>query len=163
MNRKDAPAIVEPDDSVHIAPREQHPPQGGAAAIDRKAAGQHQTEAAPRARQFERALDEELIPVRVAVGLRGVSARFAGEAHDGGHVGARRVPAVAGTSVGPQHVPRRVADHRVEAAVRPPDPGAVEKHFRELELPMKEAAPRGNPFRRIEIGGGGSGRQRAGT
>ena len=124
MDRKDAAVIVEPDNRVHVAPRQQHAPSGGAAMIDREAGGQHQTEASAGAGQRDRALDEELITVRVAVGLRGVDAGFAREPHDRRHVDACCVAAVARTRVGPQHVPGRVADHRVEAAVRSRTPFA---------------------------------------
>ena len=138
VNGKDGPPVVESDEPVDRALREEQSPKRRAAVIGGEAGRQHQADASARARERHGALDEQLIPVRMAVGLRRVDAGVAGEAEDRARVDAIPLAVVGGTGVGANHVPRRVADHRVEARGREPRAVRVEEHFGKLELPVKE-------------------------
>ena len=71
--------IVEADERVDVALREQVPAQRRAALIGRETGGQHHADAAAGFRQRDRALEKQLIAVGVAVRLRGVDARIARE------------------------------------------------------------------------------------
>ena len=130
------------------------PAQRRAAVIGCEPGGQHQAEAPAGARQRDRALDEQLIAVRVPVRLRLVDAGVAREAQDRKHVG-------AWLSARDRYRRRRrescpMADFRSQrrnrrAARRPV---AIEEHLRKLELPVKEAAAAAGFLGRIEISAG---------
>src|SRR6185295_1449636 len=95
-------------------------------------------EAAARPRQRDRSLDEQLVTVRVSVGLRRVDAGVACEADDLRDGRSRARPRVGFTGVGADHVPRRVADDGVEAGPRPPLAAGLEERLRKLELPVEQ-------------------------
>src|SRR4051812_28068468 len=79
----------------------------------------------------------------MAVRLRAIDAAVARESDDARDVGL--------SGVGANHVPWRIAEHRVESGVSETSPVAVEEHFREFELPMKETASAGDRVRTTQI------------
>ncbi len=161
MNREDSRAIVDGDEGIDVAGRENHPAQRRAAGICNKPGGQHEAEAAPRARQRGRAFDEKLIPVRMAGGLRRIDAGVACKADDGGDRCSGFVASI-GWAVGAHHVPRWVADDGIESRPRQALSVLVEKSFRKLQLPMKESICRRDRIDRIQILVGDMRRKRAG-
>jgi hypothetical protein len=137
--------LSNPTIRVDIAPGEQHPPQRGASVIGREARRKHQAEAAARARQRDRPLDEQLIAVGVAVRLRVVDARVAREAQDRRQVGAGARARAGRPRVGANHVPWRIAEHRVEAGARQARAVAIEEDLPETRAPSETG---GAPGRR---------------
>ena len=123
---------------------------------------QHEAEAAAAARQRDRALDEQLIAVRVAVRLRAVDAGVAREPQDRRHVasGARERASAAPVSA-------RIMSHGgLPMTASKPARGrraavAIEEHLRELELPVKEPPRLADGVGRVEIPAGDRRRQRA--
>ena len=140
MNREDAAMVVEADDRVDVA--------ACAAGVCRsgplpwsiaRPAGSTSPIRPPGLRQRHRALDKQLVAVRVAVRLRRVDAGITREPQHGRYVGRESGAGVGRSGVGPDHVPGRIADHRVEAGVRPARAVGAEEHFGKLELPVKQA------------------------
>ena len=74
MNGKDTALVVEADERVDVAPVKQPRSESCTAVIGREAGGQHETDPSACPRERHRALEEELIAVCMAVGLRGVHA-----------------------------------------------------------------------------------------
>ena len=130
--------VVHADDRVDTASRQEHPAKRRAAVIGGEPRRQDETESAAVARQRDRPLDEQLIPVGVTVRLRRVDAGVPREADDRRHVEPRARTVGGRALVGANHVPRRVADHRIEPGVRQARTVAIEKHLWKLELPVKE-------------------------
>ena len=97
----------------------------------------------------------------MTVGLRAVNPRLTRESQNGRDVGSRARPRLMRPGVGPNHVPRWIADDRVEPRVRQAPAVLPEKHFGELELPVKEPPRLGHGVGGGQILAGASGRQRA--
>ena len=79
VDREDRVSVVEADDRIDVAGREQARAQPGAPAVGRETRRQYETESATGLCQRDRALEKQLIPVRVAIGLIPVNARIARE------------------------------------------------------------------------------------
>ena len=86
VNRKDAVAVVEPDERIDAASREQQPAKRSAPVVAGQPCRQHEADPSARPRQRDRPLDEELIPIGVAVRLRGVDPAVARAPDDSGDV-----------------------------------------------------------------------------
>jgi len=84
--------------------------------------------AAPHERQGP--LEEELVEIGVPAALETINARRARKIHE---------PRGIVTVIGAEHLPRRVADHRVESGVGARVAVRIVKHLGELERPVKEA------------------------
>ena len=70
MNRKQAIAVLEAVQRVHVGAFEQRPAERGAAVIDREAGWQDETQPSVGPEQRQGAFDEQLIQVDVAVALQ---------------------------------------------------------------------------------------------
>ena len=152
MDREQRFPVVEHRDGIQLVRGNQRAAQRLAALVGEQAGRHNQTEPATRACQLQRALDEQLELVGVASPLPKIHTRVAREPY-------QRVTFVGrgciAPQVGAQHLPRRVADDGVEAAVWPRPALAVEKHLRELQRPVKAPhAPRtqGQPLARLVHG-----------
>ena len=117
------------------------PERSGAGVAD-ESRRQHQTDAAAGSNELKGALDEELIEIGVRGALDTVDAGLANEVSEttGVHfpTGSSRLVA----AVAADHVPRRVADHRVEPRSRPGLAALVEEHFRERQRPVMKPEAR---------------------
>ena len=78
----------------------------------------------------------------MTIGLRLVDTGVAREAEQCGNLMPSARSLLGRTGVRPDHVPRRIADHGIEATIGQPPAFFVEEHFRKLELPMKEPVAR---------------------
>ena len=138
MDGKDATVVVDADQRIEVATGQEQPTQRRAAVIRGEAGRQHEADASAVAGERDRALQEQLIPVRMTARLRVVDAGIAREPEHRRDIapGVRANVRVAG--VGPNHVPRRVADDRVEPGRWQPRAVAVEKYLREFELPVEK-------------------------
>ena len=156
MNRKDAAMVFEADERVDIAARQQESAQRRAAVVGREAGRQHETDAAARPSQRDRALAEQLVAVGMSVGLRRVDAGVAREPQDAaGIVACRRWLSARIMSHG------GLPEHGVESAIGQACAVGVEEHLGTLELPMKEPMCRGDFFRGAQILAGDRCRQRS--
>jgi hypothetical protein len=139
MDRENAAMVLETDNRFDVATVQQKPPQRGAAAVRGKPAGQHETGAPAVATECDRPFAEELITVGVSIRLRGIDAGIAGEAKDACRVW-------CGAIVGANHVPWRVAENGVEAAIGQACPIGAEEHLGTLELPVEKMMVAGHLF-----------------
>ena len=146
MNRKDSSVVFEADQRIDIAAREQQAAKRRAAGVDREARGQNETDTAARARERHGALNEELVAVGVSVGLGGVDAGLARETQEAAGILARRR-----VSVSADHVPRRIAQHRIESPVRQARAVGGKEHFGTFELPVEKPPQLGDFFRGTQI------------
>ena len=83
--------------------------------------------------------------------LRGIHAGIAGEPKRGRDRRLRPQAHIGFAGIGADHVPRRIADHRIEAGAGETTAVAIEEHFGELELPVKQAAVGARLIRRVQI------------
>ena len=113
MDREQAVAVLDTDETVDVRAVEQMAAQRGAAVIGGEAGRQDEAEASAARTQRQRALEKQLIQVGVAVALQRVDADAAREAPPARV--ARRTPS---PMIAAQHLPRRIADDRVEAGPR---------------------------------------------
>ena len=95
--------IVEAADGVDVRMRQELAPQRRRGVIGRESRRQHEADASSASGQRQCALDEHLVPVDVAGALMPI------------HAGASEKRLFG--SAGAQHVPRRVSNDRVEAAI----------------------------------------------
>ena len=161
VDRKHAAMVVEADDRVDVASIQKHSAEWRAAMVDRKTRRQHQADAAAGARERDRAFDEELVPVRVPVGLRRVEPGVAREPQKRRDVDTRAVAGVGCAGIGANHVPRWITDDRIEPGVGQRTAVHGEEGFREFQLPVKEPPRARDRFRRAEVSLRRSRRERA--
>ena len=120
------------------------PPQRRAPVIGREAGRQDDAHTAAGADERERTLQKQLVQIGVPVALEAVDA---GRSREGRQSGCRRS---AGAASAAEHLPRRVAQHGIEAGAWKMAALRVVKDLRELEGPVKEPlalhrTPRGRP------------------
>ena len=150
MDREDAAAVVQAGHRIDIGAIEEMPPQRRGACVGHDAGRQHKPDAAARPRELQRALDEQLIAVDVRPAFDAVDARFTSEVGE-----LARLEPAAGADVGiaavaADHVPRRIAENRVEACVRPRFAVLVQEDFGERERPVKKPVARRQRGRVLE-------------
>jgi hypothetical protein len=156
VDREHPVAILERDQAVDQVPIEEEAAEGCGSPIGGETRRQEHAETAAAAQQGERAFQEQLIEVDVAVALRGVDA---GPASEVGQLRRRRprgIPRLDVPAVAAQHLPGWVADDRVESGRRTRIAAGVVEDFRKLERPVKEALarrdrPRGRDERRRHV------------
>ena len=105
--------------------------------IGRDAGGEDQPDATAAARQLQRAVEEQLITVRMSAAVVAVAVGGAAIAKRRRR-GAFRIGSFGlGADVRTQDVPGRIANHRIEARIARRLPARIKECFRERELPVK--------------------------
>ena len=143
MNGKDGVAVFERQEHVERRATEQFASQQCAPMIGRQARGDDKSQSSVRLDERQRALDEELIQVGVSGGLQGIDA---GPPRKSREICTRRSAA----AVRAQHLPRRIAQHRVETRTRERCPRFVVERLWKFERPVKEVPLPGGLTRVIQ-------------
>jgi hypothetical protein len=138
VDRNDRAAIVEADQAVDRALRQELASKRRAAVIARQAPRQDEPDATHRPGERHRALDEQLVLIRVAVRLRRIYTRVASEPDHGLSVLLRAASRTARPNVRANHLPWRIANHCVEPGIRPPFTPGIEEDLGKFQLPVEE-------------------------
>ena len=141
MNGEDRQPVVEARDVVHLGAIEQMPPQWCGAGIADEARRDDEADSPAGPDQLKGSFDEELIQVQVRAAFDLVNARLADEVRHLPRIDASASLGLVDAAVTTDHVPRRVADDRVEARRTMRGAGRAREDVRECQRPVQKAMP----------------------
>jgi hypothetical protein len=138
MNREDAVAIVEPRDRVDVRSIEEVTSQRCSTGIREDTRRQNESDTAPRSRELQHTLDEELVTVDVRPAFHSIDTRVAYEVHEPTRLEPAAGPSVESAAVGANHVPGRIAHDGVETGSRKTVAFFVGEDLGKRERPVQE-------------------------